>query len=114
MGAMEAMQRRNKAASVAPIWTALDEPELVRRARSERGAFGELYRRHYDAIGAYLYRRIGCRHAAEDLLSEVFLSAMSAMPRFRGTSLRSTRRSSWRPHIHTRSPWPRSRSSSPV
>ncbi|MHC4956429.1 MAG: RNA polymerase sigma factor [Planctomycetota bacterium] len=80
------MQRRNQPAqqaSVAPIWSALDEGELVRRARSESGAFGELYRRHYDAIGAYLIRRVGCRHSAEDLLSEVFVSAMSALPRFR-------------------------------
>jgi len=83
MGAMEAMPRRTQPARVAPIWSALDEAELVRRARFERGAFGELYRRHYDAIGAYLYRRTGCAHATEDLLSEVFLSAMSAMPRFR-------------------------------
>lgn len=83
MGAMEAMRSRTKAGTVAPIWSALDEAELIRRARTERGAFGELYRRHYDAIGSYLLRRTGCPHTTEDLLSEVFLSAMSAMPSFR-------------------------------
>jgi RNA polymerase sigma-70 factor (ECF subfamily) len=58
------------------------EARLIERARRDREAFAELYRAHYAAIGAYLFRRCGDAHAAEDLLSEVFLAALRALPRF--------------------------------
>jgi RNA polymerase sigma-70 factor (ECF subfamily) len=58
------------------------EAGLVERARRDREAFAELYRAHYAAIGAYLFRRCGDAHATEDLLNEVFLSAFRALPRF--------------------------------
>lgn len=79
---MEARRRVTPNARLARLWPA-DEAELVQRAKRERAAFGELYRRHYDAIGAYLLRRTGDAHVTEDLLSEVFLAAMAALGRYR-------------------------------
>lgn len=57
--------------------------ELVRRARAERAAFTELYRRHYPAVGSYLWRRTGDAHATEDLLAETFLAALQGLDRLR-------------------------------
>jgi RNA polymerase sigma factor (sigma-70 family) len=51
---------------------------LVRGAVSgDAAAFPELLRRHGQAVHAYLSRRCG-RHAADDLLSEVWLRAYAA------------------------------------
>lgn len=80
---MQARKQTRPRAQLASLWAGLSEPELLSRARSEREAFGEFYRRHYSSIAGYLFRRTGCRHATEDLLSEVFLSALRALPRFR-------------------------------
>jgi RNA polymerase sigma-70 factor (ECF subfamily) len=56
---------------------------MIERAQADRAHFAELYREHYPAIGSYLYRRCGDVHATEDMLSETFLSALRALPRFR-------------------------------
>jgi RNA polymerase sigma-70 factor (ECF subfamily) len=51
-----------------------DEARLVEAARNgERAAFAEIYRRHYDAVYAYLFYRSGDAMLAEDLAGEVFL-----------------------------------------
>lgn len=63
------------------------EAVLVERARSDATAFDELYRRHYTAIGAYLYRRTGDVTATEDLLSDTFLRALKGLPRFRARGI---------------------------
>ncbi|MFG0252892.1 MAG: RNA polymerase sigma factor [Phycisphaerales bacterium JB038] len=60
-----------------------EERTLLRRARQDRSAFGELYRRHVSAIGRYIYRRTGDRHATDDLVSEVFLAAFTSIGRYR-------------------------------
>ncbi len=67
-----------------------DEAELIERARHDRDAFARLYRNHYAGVLGYLYRRTGDSHAAEDLVSEVFISAMQGLPRYqhRGTPFR--------------------------
>ena len=59
-----------------------DECALVRRAVDEPLAFALLYRRHYDRMASYLFRRTGDRHATEDLLSELFLAAWKGLPHF--------------------------------
>lgn len=64
-------------------WDGLSERELIDRARKDREAFGELYRRHYDAMGSYVFRRTGCSHATEEILSDLFLSALQSLPRFK-------------------------------
>lgn len=59
------------------------ETLLVRRAIGDPAAFGEIYRLHYPIIGAYLFRRSGDEHATEDMLAEVFLAALKALPKFK-------------------------------
>jgi RNA polymerase sigma-70 factor, ECF subfamily len=59
------------------------EARLVERARRDPEAFAELYRSHYAAIGAYLFRRCGDVHTTEDLLSDVFLAALRGVGRYR-------------------------------
>ncbi len=60
-----------------------DEGELVRLARHDRKAFATLYRRHYRGLANYVYRRTADMHAAEDIVSDVFLTALRALPRYR-------------------------------
>jgi RNA polymerase sigma-70 factor (ECF subfamily) len=57
--------------------------DLIERAKRDRAAFAVLYRRHYDAIAGHVFRRVGDVHAAEDLVAEVFLTAMRYLPRYR-------------------------------
>lgn len=59
------------------------EQALIEAARQDPRAFARLYRLHYQVIGTYLLRRVGDHHVAEDLISEVFLAAMRALPRYR-------------------------------
>ena len=59
------------------------ERELVERAKRDSQAFALLYRRYYPAIVGYVYRRVGDRHTAEDLVAEVFLTALRYLPRYR-------------------------------
>ena len=40
-------------------------------------------RRHYRNVSDYVYRRTGDVHATEDLVSDVFLTALRTLPRFR-------------------------------
>ncbi|MFG0318607.1 MAG: sigma-70 family RNA polymerase sigma factor [Planctomycetota bacterium JB042] len=63
-----------------------DDPDLVALARSgDRAAFGELVRRHQDAVFRVVVRtsRVD-RDRAEDLAQETFLRAYQALDRFRG------------------------------
>lgn len=60
-----------------------DDGELIRRARRDPDAFGQLYRMHYKPVAAYLYRRLGDEHAAEDLAAETFLAAHRGLWRYR-------------------------------
>lgn len=66
------------------LWTHRDdEEELVRLAQQDRTAFAELYRHHYRPLCAYVFRRTGDVHATEDLVSDVFLTALRTLPRYR-------------------------------
>jgi len=60
-----------------------DDGELIRRAARDPDAFGQLYRLHYKPVAAYLYRRIGDEHTAEDLAAETFLAAHRSLWRYR-------------------------------
>ncbi len=62
---------------------ALSERDLIQRARRDPEAFAELYRSNYDLIAGYIRRRVGDVHAADDLVADVFLTAMRSLPRFR-------------------------------
>jgi len=56
---------------------------LVIRARSDREAFVQLYRRYYDVIFRYCAHRLFDRVTAEDVTSEVFLKMVENYHRFR-------------------------------
>lgn len=64
-----------------------DERELVERAKRDRDAFAALYRRHHAMVAGYLYRRTGDRHLTEDLVADVFLTALRCLPRYRHRGL---------------------------
>jgi RNA polymerase sigma-70 factor (ECF subfamily) len=62
--------------------------EIVRRARSGDGdAFADLYDRYSTRVYRFALVRLGSPEAAEDLLQEVFLKVVEALPRYeeRGT-----------------------------
>jgi RNA polymerase sigma-70 factor (ECF subfamily) len=59
------------------------DADLVERAQRDRDAFAALYREHYGRIANYVFRRTGDGHVTEDLVAEVFLSALRYLPRYR-------------------------------
>ena len=58
------------------------DAELIRAARRDADAFGELYRRHAAAMHAWFVRRADPR-TAEDLTAETFAQAALSLRRFR-------------------------------
>jgi RNA polymerase sigma factor (sigma-70 family) len=71
------------ATTAAQLASTDDERELVERAKRDRLAFALLYRRYYHMLSTCVYRRTGDVHATEDLVSDVFLTALRTLPRFR-------------------------------
>jgi RNA polymerase sigma-70 factor (ECF subfamily) len=61
------------------------ESDLVERAKHDPLAFGELYRRHRANVHRFVSARVRSQHDAEDLVSDVFLRALTAIGRFRDT-----------------------------
>jgi len=62
-----------------------NDNRLVIQARSDRAAFVQLYRRHYEAIFRYCAHRLFDRATAEDVTSEVFLKMVENFHSFKGT-----------------------------
>ena len=60
-----------------------EERALVERARHDRGAFAELYRRHVQAVFGCAYRLTGSQSAAEDITSATFERALRGIATFR-------------------------------
>jgi RNA polymerase sigma-70 factor, ECF subfamily len=60
----------------------LDERLLVEAAQGDPGRFGDLYESHFEAVYAFVSRRVGSRDLAEDLTSDVFRRALEFLPRF--------------------------------
>jgi DNA-directed RNA polymerase specialized sigma24 family protein len=52
------------------------------RQVGRRGAFADLYDRYVDQVFAYVYRRVGHRQLAEDLVGDVFLRAYRRLSSF--------------------------------
>jgi RNA polymerase sigma-70 factor (ECF subfamily) len=65
----------------------LDESELVRLAKSDALAFGELYLRYVDKIYSYIYYRTSNHHEAEDLTARVFHRALKHIPDYEDRGL---------------------------
>ncbi len=58
-----------------------DGPEVeLSKGQAE---FARLYGEHHNRIASYIYRRTGDRHVTEDIVADVFVSALAAMPRYR-------------------------------
>jgi RNA polymerase sigma-70 factor (ECF subfamily) len=64
-----------------------DEDKLIRKAKYDRQAFGELYERHLQKIYSYLFYRTGNHADAEDLTSKVFQKAYAHLPGYENLGL---------------------------
>jgi RNA polymerase sigma-70 factor (ECF subfamily) len=60
-----------------------DHELAVRAQAGDRAAFGELYDRYAKDIYAFAYWRLYTREAAEDATSDIFMKALTALPRYR-------------------------------
>ena len=68
------------------------EDDLVKLARTDRNAFGELFDHFYPLIFAYCTRRLVVRASAEDVASEVFLKVALGIREFPGLCVEDFRR----------------------
>src|SRR5215471_9110914 len=59
-----------------------DERRLIEAARNDPRRFGELYERNFDRVYAFIARRVGNRHEAEDVTAEVFQHALANISKF--------------------------------
>ena len=48
-----------------------EEERLIEHAKSDREARGDLYRQHYSTVYRFVHRRVGNRHDADDIVSDV-------------------------------------------
>ncbi|MFZ4827857.1 MAG: RNA polymerase sigma factor [Phototrophicaceae bacterium] len=65
----------------------LSDVELVKLAKENKDAFGELYERYVDKIYRYIYYRVGNSDDAEDLTSRVFFRAMAHVENYEDRGL---------------------------
>jgi RNA polymerase sigma-70 factor (ECF subfamily) len=68
--------------TAAPSASVDDERELVERARTDRRAFAELYRRYVARVYAFAYKRSSSTQVAEDVTSTTFERALRGLPTF--------------------------------
>lgn len=61
----------------------VEESVLIERAKTEPEALAELYRNLEPRISAYVLRRVGNQHEAEDLVANVFLSMVRGLRKYR-------------------------------
>lgn len=66
--------------------------DLVKVARTDRNAFGQLFDHFYPSIFAYCVRRLLVRAVAEDVTSAVFLKVAACIRDFSGTCAEDFRR----------------------
>jgi len=59
-----------------------DDRLLVGEAQRDPARFGELYEQNFFCVYAYIARRVGQRHQAEDLTAEVFRDALASLGTF--------------------------------
>jgi RNA polymerase sigma-70 factor (ECF subfamily) len=53
---------------------------IAEAAKTDPGAFGELYERYYARVYRYIYHRVGNVADAEDITALVFMKALEALP----------------------------------
>jgi RNA polymerase sigma-70 factor (ECF subfamily) len=59
-----------------------DERLLVEAAQRDPSRFADLYEQNFYRVYAYIVRRVGDRHSAEDLTAEVFREALAGIRKF--------------------------------
>jgi RNA polymerase sigma-70 factor (ECF subfamily) len=59
-----------------------DERLMVEAAQRDPSRFAELYEKNFYRVYAYIARRVGDRHSAEDLTAEVFSEALAGIRKF--------------------------------
>ena len=59
-----------------------DDRLRIEAAQRDPARFGELYQENFHRVYAYVARRVGDRHQAEDLTSEVFREALAGLGKF--------------------------------
>jgi RNA polymerase sigma-70 factor (ECF subfamily) len=60
-----------------------DEAALIERAKTDPQALAAIYRRYEPRMAAYVVRRIGRTHEAEDLVANVFLAMVQGLAGYR-------------------------------
>ena len=74
---------RQKDDTVRPGGATEEDASLaVRAGKGDAAAFGALYDRHVGAVYRYVYYRVRNDADAEDLVSDVFMRALRAIPRY--------------------------------
>jgi RNA polymerase sigma-70 factor, ECF subfamily len=61
-----------------------DELRIIKAARQDPKAFGELYKLYIEQVFRYLYSQVGNVHEAEDATAQTFLVAFESFDKFRG------------------------------
>ena len=59
-----------------------DDRLRVEAAQSDPSRFADLYERNFNVVYAYMARRVGERHQAEDLTADVFREALAGIRKF--------------------------------
>src|ERR1700756_5988090 len=59
-----------------------DERTQVEAAQRDPSRFADLYERNFYPVYAYIVRRVGDRHQAEDLTADVFREALAGIGKF--------------------------------
>jgi RNA polymerase sigma-70 factor (ECF subfamily) len=73
---------RKELLRVLPMSEEHDERTLVEAAQRDPSRFAELYEQNFDRVYAYIIRRVGDRHEAEDLTADVFREALAGIGKF--------------------------------
>lgn len=77
------------AAGIRATWTSPADC-LAAAQRGDRGAQSAIFAEHRDRVARQILRMIGDAGAVDDLVQEVFITAFTALPGFRGEAALST------------------------
>jgi len=64
-----------------------DEARIIEEARRNPARFGILYEKYYRQIFVFIFRRTGDEDIAGDIVSDAFLKAMTALPKYESKGL---------------------------
>lgn len=64
-----------------------NESQIIEEARKDPGRFGILYEKYYRQIFVFVFRRTGDEDIAGDIVSDAFLKAMVALPKYESKGL---------------------------